>query len=366
MALRELEFTSHNGTDTIQAWVYEPAVTPVAVVQLIHGLGEHSRRYLHMTAALVDAGFVVVADDHAGHGRTAMQSGTWGDAGDESATVIVQDEVTLYRKAKELFPDLPYVVFGHSLGSMIARALVLQPGVEVDGLALGGIAVGMRGVESTLDREALKAAVAADGSAPAADALVGQLFDGFYDRLGPDFGPTDWVARNADVVRDHGRDPFNNFGAPLSNRFLQGFVDVYDQANGDDFFDRLPQVPVAIFAGEGESFAKLPGPHAGRQHRRGKARAFFVGPVDQHDRRLGLDAGLVERPHHLQARQHAQHAVELAAGRLGVEMRADIDRQRLGVRPLAAGEHRADHAAAQRAAPALRPKPRAEAAHVAA
>lgn len=77
MALRELEFTSHNGTDTIQAWVYEPAVTPVAVVQLIHGLGEHSRRYLHMTAALVDAGFVVVADDHAGHGRTAMQSGTW-------------------------------------------------------------------------------------------------------------------------------------------------------------------------------------------------------------------------------------------------------------------------------------------------
>lgn len=249
MALRELEFTSHNGTDTIQAWVYEPAVTPVAVVQLIHGLGEHSRRYLHMTAALVDAGFVVVADDHAGHGRTAMQSGTWGDAGGESATVIVQDEVTLYRKAKELFPDLPYVVFGHSLGSMIARALVLQPGVEVDGLALGGIAVGMRGVESTLDREALKAAVAADGSAPAADALVGQLFDGFYDRLGPDFGPTDWVARNADVVRDHGRDPFNNFGAPLSNRFLQGFVDVYDQANGDDFFDRLPQVPVAIFAG---------------------------------------------------------------------------------------------------------------------
>jgi lysophospholipase len=53
----------------------------------------------------------------------------------------------------------------------------------------------MRGVESTLDREALKAAVAADGSAPAADALVGQLFDGFYDRLGPDFGPTDCGAQ---------------------------------------------------------------------------------------------------------------------------------------------------------------------------
>lgn len=72
MALQEIEFTSRNRRDAIQAWAYEPVGTPAAVVQIIHGLGEHSRRYLHMISALLDASFIVVADDHAGHGRTAM------------------------------------------------------------------------------------------------------------------------------------------------------------------------------------------------------------------------------------------------------------------------------------------------------
>ena len=47
MALQEIAFTSHNGRDHIQAWIYEPAADPVAVVQLVHGLGTVS--YTHLT-----------------------------------------------------------------------------------------------------------------------------------------------------------------------------------------------------------------------------------------------------------------------------------------------------------------------------
>jgi hypothetical protein len=77
------------------------------------------------------------------------------------------------------------------------------------------------------------------------------------------------------------------------------------------------------------------GEHARGQHGRGKARAFLVGPVDHHDGVLGLDAEIVQRADHLQPAQHAQHAVILAAGGLGVEVRADIDGQRIGVGALA-------------------------------
>lgn len=257
MALQEIEFTSHNGRDTIQAWVYEPVGTPRAVVHLIHGLGEHSRRYLHLTSTLVDAGFVVVADDHAGHGRTAMQSGVWADGGEDGGVVAVTDEATLFHQARELFPDLPYVVLGHSWGSMIARVLAVEPGVEVDGLALCGIAAQMKGIEQSLDRERLRAAKDSDGASPVADDIVGAVFDGFLDRCGPDAGPTDWIATDADVVADHGRDRFNNFGAPMSNRFLQGFVDTYDLANHDAFYARMPKVPVAIFAGGDDPVANF-------------------------------------------------------------------------------------------------------------
>ncbi|RAX16321.1 alpha/beta fold hydrolase [Pseudarthrobacter sp. AG30] len=252
MSLQEIEFTSANGRDTIQAWVYEPIGQPKAIVQLIHGLGEHSRRYLHLISTLVDAGFIVVAGDHAGHGRTAMQQGTWGDAGEDAAKVVVADEVTLQAKAREALPQLPYVVFGHSWGSMIARGMAVDPQAQLSGLILCGIAAQMSGIETTINRPELARLAAGAGAADAAPQdLVGQLFDGFLGRFGDNPGPTAWVALDADVVADHARDPFNNFGAPLSARFLQGFVDLYDHVNSDDWYKQLPaDLPVLILAGD--------------------------------------------------------------------------------------------------------------------
>ena len=237
MSLQEIEFTSANGRDTIQAWVYEPIGQPKAIVQLIHGLGEHSRRYLHLISTLVDAGFIVVAGDHSGHGRTAMQQGTWGDAGEDAASVVVADEVTLQAKAREALPQLPYVVFGHSWGSMIARDMAVDPRAQLNGLILCGIAAQIRGIETKINRPELARLASGSSAAEAApEELVGQMFDGFVGRFGENPGPTAWVALDADVVADHGRDPFNNFGAPLSARFLEGFVDLYDQVNADDWY----------------------------------------------------------------------------------------------------------------------------------
>ncbi len=251
MSLREITFASANGRDTIQAWIHEPVGRPRATVQIVHGLGEHSRRYLHMISAFLDAGFVVVAGDHAGHGRTAMQQGTWGDAGEDGARVVVADELTLQGAAREVLPPLPYVVFGHSWGSMIARGMASDPRAQLAGLALCGVAAQMRGIEDVIDRAELsRLSTGASAADPAPAALVGQLFAGFLDRCGEDAGPTAWVALDADVVADHGRDPFNNFGAPLSARFLQSFVDLYDQVNGDAFYRSVPaDLPVLLLAG---------------------------------------------------------------------------------------------------------------------
>lgn len=120
---------------------------------------------------------------------------------------------------------------------MIARVMASHDEAGLSGLALGGIAARMRGIEQVMDRaELARLATGENRAEPAPDALVGQLFDGFLDRFGPEAGPTAWVALDADVVADHGRDPFNNFGAPMSSRFLQGFVELYDRANGEDWY----------------------------------------------------------------------------------------------------------------------------------
>ena len=65
--LHEFSFQSFNQRDQVQAWIYVPAAKPAGIIQLVHGFGEHSRRYLHMISKFLDAGFVVAADDHVGH-----------------------------------------------------------------------------------------------------------------------------------------------------------------------------------------------------------------------------------------------------------------------------------------------------------
>ncbi|MGW0036510.1 alpha/beta fold hydrolase [Gordonia sp. NPDC003376] len=251
MALREVEFTSSNGRDTVYGWIYQPVRPARGIIQLVHGLGEHSRRYLPLITELLDAGFVVAADDHAGHGKTAMTSGVWADAGDRADRVVVDDERTLRHLVRQQYPDLPYIVFGHSWGSMIARGLVGDDSESVAGLVLCGIAAGIRGIDELLDRTALAAET--DPAAPADASYVVSMFDGFVSRYGPGAGPTAWVARDPDVVADHAIDPLNNFGAPMSVRFLQGFVDLYDEVNDGDWYPSVrADLPVLILAGDAD------------------------------------------------------------------------------------------------------------------
>ena len=72
--LHEISFDSYNKRDKVYGWVYVPAAPPVGVIQLVHGFGEHSRRYLHMIVAFMDAGFIVAADDHVDRKSTRLNS----------------------------------------------------------------------------------------------------------------------------------------------------------------------------------------------------------------------------------------------------------------------------------------------------
>ena len=139
MSIREISFPSANGRDTVKAWAYSPLGKPRAVIQLIHGYGEHSRRYLHMIGAFNAAGFVVYADDHIGHGKTGYDGGTLGDPHSGGYMTYVKDEKALHDIAVADYPDVPYFVFGHSWGSMLARCYAAHYGEDIVGLMLCGL-----------------------------------------------------------------------------------------------------------------------------------------------------------------------------------------------------------------------------------
>ena len=79
MALEELVFTSANGRDTVYGWIYSPVVEARAIVQVMHGLGEHSRRYLPLLMKLVDAGCVPgsAVGGHTSSPKTSIDLRKW-------------------------------------------------------------------------------------------------------------------------------------------------------------------------------------------------------------------------------------------------------------------------------------------------
>lgn len=95
----------------------------MGVFQIVHGISEYSKRYDAFARYLTERGFLVVAEDHMGHGHSisAEQARGYFHGGWFTA---VGDTYALLQKTKEEYPDVPYILFGHSMGSFMARTIL--------------------------------------------------------------------------------------------------------------------------------------------------------------------------------------------------------------------------------------------------
>lgn len=236
--LHEFEFPSFNERDQVQAWIYVPAAKPKGIVQIIHGFGEHSRRYLHMIVKFMDAGYIVAADDHVGHDKTAMQNNTWGDWGDKGFHTMMEDEHTLKTLVCEKYPDLPYFLFGHSMGSFIVRDYIAKYGDELAGATMCGTCGIFRGAA---DAEKKLAEIVAAGHGKESDPqLAGDLMGWMCERCGDIAIGNEWICADPYVQRDHADDPFDAFTKPTSNQSLYYFTQMMNEISSIQWAEKFP------------------------------------------------------------------------------------------------------------------------------
>jgi alpha-beta hydrolase superfamily lysophospholipase len=248
MAIKELSFPSYNGRDTVKAWVYTPIRKPRAIVQVVHGLGEHSRRYLHLILKLNEAGFVVCADDHVGHGKTAADSDTWGDYGSKGYITTTEDEKSLHDLVCADFPGLPFVMFGHSWGSMIARSFAGHYGTLLKGLAICGTC-GIMDMAAAINE--LMPLIDAGKGSERDPKFVGLMFAGWTDRYENPKTPSDWISGDPDIVADHAADPFNNLYKPPTHQAHYDLVKLVEYITGPQWAEKVPKdLPIYNIAGD--------------------------------------------------------------------------------------------------------------------
>jgi alpha-beta hydrolase superfamily lysophospholipase len=183
--------TGRDGTE-VTAYRWEPAGTPRGIVQLTHGMGEHLLRYEPLAGALTRAGFVVVGQDHRGHGAT-VQDGRWGVLGAGGWDELVRDIGRLSDTVRADLPGLPLVLLGHSMGSFAAQQHVVDHSEELAGLVLTGTAA----------LDLLEPALNLD------EPLDLSAFNAPFEPARTDF---DWLSRDEAQVDAYVADPRCGFG----------------------------------------------------------------------------------------------------------------------------------------------------------
>lgn len=129
--------TASDGT-ALHTHRWLPEGPPKAVVQIAHGMAEHSARYARLAEALTAAGYAVYANDHRGHGGTASKADHGYFADHDGWDTVVADLRAVTAFAQEENPGLPVFLLGHSMGSFLSRAYVIEDSRELAGLVLSG------------------------------------------------------------------------------------------------------------------------------------------------------------------------------------------------------------------------------------
>ena len=124
---KDFYFNSSTGKNKIHARMCVPDAEPRAIVQIIHGIAEYIGRYDEFMSFLADNGIIAVGTDHLGHGKSIESDEQTGFfAYDNGWDYVVRDEEVLRLAMHENYPELPIIVFGHSMGSFMARTLLIR------------------------------------------------------------------------------------------------------------------------------------------------------------------------------------------------------------------------------------------------
>ena len=243
-------FPSCDGQHQIFARQWLPTEgVPRAVVQIVHGVSEYIDRYATVARWLADHGFVVVGCDHLGHGRTALGPEEYGFFTEQKGWHTVSGDVRRLRTLMgQKYPDLPYFLLGHSMGSFLARTYLIDWPGTLTGAILSG--TGQEAPAMVAAGWHMANLVSKISGPRAHSKLVETLSFGAYNKQ---FAPTrtraDWISRDEAVVDAYIADPLCEF-LPTAGMFRDMMEGLQYIANKNNLKKMDPATPVYFFSGD--------------------------------------------------------------------------------------------------------------------
>ncbi len=246
---QEFYYPSKDGRTQIHAVEWVPEGPVRGVLQIAHGMVEFIERYDRFASFLTDHGFYVTGNDHLGHGKSVTGESQYGYfAKHDGNLCVVGDMQQLREDTRKKYPDLPYFLLGHSMGSFLARQFI-----EIYGKGLSGAIVMGTAWQpfSTLGAAiGLTAFLQKSKGGSYRSAAVNNMALGSYNAaFEPGRTKNDWLTRDEAIVDAYVANPLNQFVFTVNgyNNLFRGLLFAERRKN----LDRIPKdLPILVVSGE--------------------------------------------------------------------------------------------------------------------
>lgn len=245
----EFYYPSKDGVTSIHAIEWIPVSRPRAVLQISHGMVEYIDRYNEFAEYLCERGVYVVGQDHLGHGQSVTDEESHGyfHAGNGNQYVI-GDIHELRRRTRQRYPDVPYFMLGHSMGSFLTRQYIQMYGNGLAGVIIMG--TGYKSAPVLHAGRLLCRIIRAMKGDRYRSRLVNQMAFGSYNRkFVPARTEVDWLTKDEAIVDKYREDPWCTFLFTVNAYYFMftGMLELTKKPN----IRRIPRnLPIFFVAGK--------------------------------------------------------------------------------------------------------------------
>ena len=233
MKKKEFFYLSADGKTNIHAVMWLPDEKPKAILQISHGVTEYILRYERFANYLTDKGFIIVGNDHLGHGMSISKESKpmyFGPVG--SWDYVVEDIKKCMEITKSEFGELPYFLLGFSLGSFVVRTFLIKYPQKINGVIVIGTGktpdFQISLAKFVANLEAKK--VGEDNTSPMIKKLT---FDTYNKLFAPNKTDYDWLCSNDTALKEYidDKNRGGNLSAGLFREMLDGMTFTGKQEN---------------------------------------------------------------------------------------------------------------------------------------
>ncbi|MDO5726113.1 MAG: alpha/beta hydrolase [Tissierellia bacterium] len=218
---------------------------PKAVLMIVHGMAEHIGRYEEFANYLNENKIIVIGMDSRGHGKTGEKYNTLGHFdGIDWHNIVFDLNYLRFLKSKE-YPNLPFFLMGHSMGSFMARYYITRFPNEFD----GAIIMGTGSAENKLDLNAALYISTLLRSKKQAKFLQKFIFGRFNNMIKNPRTGFDWICSVPEEVDRYLEDPY--CGLDVTNGFYNSFFfGIKDLSKLENDLQIPKDMPIFVVAGE--------------------------------------------------------------------------------------------------------------------